>query len=97
MANRSYLYSLDVFPNYLKPRAIGLSESEYNIPLIYRILVSSAPQATESILFSGQGKIAITADYDGGVRKLEEFFSKLPEEYKEKADNVIKFLKDYMI
>ncbi|BDC97151.1 YwqG family protein [Treponema saccharophilum] len=95
MANRSYLYSLDVFPNYLKPRAIGLSESEYNIPLIYRILVSSAPQATESILFSGQGKIAITADYDGGVRKLEEFFSKLPQEYKEKADNVIKFLKDY--
>ena len=95
MANRSYLYSLDVFPNYLKPRAIGLSESEYNIPLIYRILVSSAPQATESILFSGQGKIAITADYDGGVRKLEEFFSKLPQEYKEKADNIIKFLKDY--
>ena len=95
MANRSYLYSLDVFPNYLKPRAIGLSESEYNIPLIYRILVSSATQATESILFSGQGKIAITADYDGGVRKLEEFFSKLPQEYKEKADNVIKFLKDY--
>jgi len=95
MANRSYLYSLDVFPNYLKPRAIGLSESEYNIPLIYRILLSSAPQATESILFSGQGKIAITADYDGGVRKLEEFFSKLPQEYKEKADNVIKFLKDY--
>ena len=95
MANRSYLYSLDVFPNYLKPRAIGLSESEYNIPLIYRILVSSAPQATESILFSGQGKIAITADYDGGVRKLEEFFSKLPQEYKAKADNVIKFLKDY--
>lgn len=95
MANRSYLYSLDVFPNYMKPRAIGLSESEYSIPLIYRILVSSSPQATESILFSGQGKIAITADYDGGVRKLEEFFSKLPEEYKEKADNVIKFLKDY--
>ena len=95
MANRSYLYSLDVFPNYLKPRAIGLSESEANIPLIYRILLSSAPQATESILFSGQGKIAITADYDGGVRKLEEFFSKLPQEYKEKADNVIKFLKDY--
>ena len=79
----------------MKPRAIGLSESEYSIPLIYRILVSSAPQATESILFSGQEKIAITADYDGGVRKLEEFFSKLPEEYKEKADNVIKFLKDY--
>lgn len=95
MANRSYLYSLDIFPNYLKPRAIGLSESEYSIPLIYRILVSSSPQATESILFSGQEKIAITADYDGGVRKLEEFFSKLPEEYKEKADNVIKFLKDY--
>lgn len=95
MANRSYLYSLDVFPNYMKPRAIGLSESEYSIPLIYRILVSSSPQATESILFSGQEKIAITADYDGGVRKLEEFFSKLPEEYKEKADNVIKFLKDY--
>lgn len=95
MANRSYLYSLDIFPNYMKPRAIGLSESEYSIPLIYRILVSSAPQATESILFSGQEKIAITADYDGGVRKLEEFFSKLPEEYKEKADNVIKFLKDY--
>ena len=95
MANRSYLYSLDVFPNYLKPNAIGLSESECNIPLIYRILVSSAPQATQSILFSGQEKIAITADYDGGVRKLEEFFSKLPQEYKEQAENVLAFLKDY--
>lgn len=94
MANRSYLYSLDVFPDYLTSHAVGLSESEYNIPLIYRILVSSYPQATKSILFAGNERIAITADYDGGVRKLEGFFSKLPQEYKSKADNILAFLKD---
>lgn len=77
MANRSYLYSLDVFPNYLKPRAIGLSESEYNIPLIYRILVSSAPQATESILFSGQGKsrlrLIMTAESESSKSSFQNF------------------------
>ena len=91
--NRSYLFSLDIYPDGLKPHAIALSESKANIPLIYRILVSQNPRATESILFSGNEKIAITADYEAGVDQLSIFFAMLPEEYQEKASKVIAFLR----
>jgi len=93
MANRSYLFSLDKNPD-LQPRAVGLSESEANIPLIYRILVSQNPQATKSILFGEEEKIAVTADFEAGVQKLESFFEKLPDEYRERCDTVLSFLHD---
>ena len=91
--NRSYLFSLDFHPDGLKPHAIGLSESEADIPLIYRILLSQNPRVTQSILFSGNWKIAITADYEAGVEELSIFFAMLPEEYQEKAGKVISFLR----
>ena len=94
MANRSYLYSLDVYPNYMKPRAVGLSECEARIPLIYRILASENPKATHSILFDGRDDIAVTAYYAAGVEKLASFFARLPEAYRKKCDAVLAFLRD---
>ena len=99
--NRSYLYSLDVYPN-MKPHIVGLSESEANIPLIYRILASAKAKATQSVIFDFDGdenfegveKIAITADYAAGVEKLASFFARLPEAYRDKCDAVLAFLRD---
>ena len=43
--NRSYLFALDFYPDRLKTHAVGLSESEASVPLIYRILVTQTPRA----------------------------------------------------
>ena len=69
MANRSLIFSLDKLPGEGKLRIKRLSESEYNIPLIYRILVSVNPKATHSIIWKTDEKIAkivtkVEKDYD---------------------------------
>ena len=94
MANRCYLYSLSGCSDVDGIKITGLSESEYNIPLIYRILASVNPIASKSVVFDSEEKIAITADYAGGVQKLSEYFSRLPEKYRNKADKVLSFLRD---
>ena len=94
MANRCYLYSLNTLPRESGMTAVGLSEAEDEIPLIYKILVSANPQATKSIIFESEENIAITADYEGGVRALEAFAQKLGEEESSKIFKIIDFLKD---
>ena len=75
-------------------RAAALSESEANIPLIYRILVSVNPTAAKSIVFDSDEKIAITASYDMGLSRLSAFFIQLPDEYRERCDKVLSFLRE---
>lgn len=93
MSNRSYLYSMEKMPGE-GGRVVGLSECAACIPLVYRILVSVNPASTGSILFGGGEVRGITADYEGGVRRLEEFFGMLPEAWGEKAADVLEFLRD---
>ncbi|MBR0100774.1 MAG: hypothetical protein IJP90_13845 [Treponema sp.] len=45
--NRSYLYSLSALPGEDGVNIVGLSESEANIPLIYRILASAKAKAAQ--------------------------------------------------
>lgn len=93
MSNRCYLYSLNTLPGESGMKAIGLSECEYEIPLIYRILVSANPQATKSIIFESEENIAITADYEGGVRALEAFAQKLgDEDCEEESSKIFKII-----
>ncbi|MCR5606514.1 MAG: hypothetical protein K6F69_06840 [Treponema sp.] len=92
--NRSYLYLLDALPDEDGVNIVALSESEANIPLIYRILVSVNPKATQSILFGDKEKIAITADFAEGLKKLESYFSKLPQKYKTKIEQVLEYLRN---
>ena len=98
MSNRCYLYSLNALPRESGMTAIGLSEAENEIPLIYKILVSRNPKTTKSIIFESEENIAITADYEGGVRALEAFAQKLGdedcEEESSKIFKIIDFLKD---
>ena len=74
----------------------GLSESEYNIPFIYRILVSVNPEATASIIWKNEEKIAITADYAGGLARLADFLERFPKKRGDKTavTKLLKFLKD---
>ncbi|MBQ3824709.1 MAG: hypothetical protein II811_01090, partial [Spirochaetaceae bacterium] len=92
--NRSYVYAFDRAADGRIVRVVALSESEANIPLIYRILVSVNPTAAKSIVFDSDEKIAITASYDMGLSRLSAFFIQLPEEYRERCDKVLSFLRE---
>ncbi|MGE8362660.1 hypothetical protein [Pseudomonas sp.] len=79
MANRSYLYSTNIVPG---PEAkangrklIGISEWNYDIPLVFRILLSGNPQACPSSLWDHDEDIALIGDYASGVRNLEAFLA----------------------
>ena len=92
--NRSYVYAFDRSADGRIVRVVALSESEANIPLIYRILVSVNPTAAKSIVFDSDEKIAITASYDMGLSRLSAFFIQLPEEYRERCDKLLSFLRE---
>ena len=87
---------MNKLPNEKNLYVKGLLESEYNILLIYRILVSVNPQNIASIIWNNDEKIAITADYAGGVERLAEFFKRLSKNAKDKkaSEKIIKFLTD---
>ena len=94
MSNRCYLYSLNALPRESGMTAIGLSEAENEIPLIYKILVSRNPKTTKSIIFESEENIAITADYEGGIRALEAFAKKLgDEDCEEESSKIFKQLR----
>lgn len=79
MANRSYLYSCNVIPgdNVEGEKLIGISEWDYDIPLIFKILVSCNTQACKSSIWEFDDKIALVADYDSGVKELNVFLNSL--------------------
>ena len=64
MANRSYLYNID-FNTFERPKTdediiLSVSEYAYEIPLVYKILVSINPVSTKSILWDYEHPIAIS-------------------------------------
>ena len=93
MTSRCYLYSLDALPREDGMNAVGLSEFETEIPLVYKILVSCNPRATKSIIFESEENIAVTADFEGGVRALESFAQNAGGD-KTAVLKIIAFLKD---
>ncbi|MGE8498193.1 MAG: hypothetical protein ACN6O6_11860 [Pseudomonas sp.] len=79
MANRSYLYSTNVLPG---PNAkasgrklIGISEWNYDIPLVFKLLLSGNPQVCPSSIWDQGEDIALIGDYATGVRNLDAFLS----------------------
>ncbi|HQS57088.1 MAG: hypothetical protein B7Y56_01035 [Gallionellales bacterium 35-53-114] len=81
MANRSYLYSTNVIPG---PNAktngrklIGISEWNYGIPIVYKLLLSGNPKTCQSSIWDNPEKIALIGDYTSGVKNLEGFLSKV--------------------
>jgi hypothetical protein len=88
MANRSYLYSTNMIPtaeNLGKRRTIvGLSESKYSVPIMYRVLLSGASQVCLSNNWTFRHSpggalepIAIIGSYSQGLANLEKLRAKL--------------------
>lgn len=80
MANRSYLYSSDVAPGQNetgKKELIGISEWNYDIPFVYKLLLTGAPHMCKSSIWDISNDIALVGDYLQGVERLKEFFRRI--------------------
>jgi len=81
MANRSYLYSLSNQPTSHgdRPETIsGLSEWAYNVPFMYRLLMSGDPQLCASLISDGLDDsdmplYAISGPFDAGFERVKRF------------------------
>lgn len=81
MANRAYLYSIDHIPDpkaeSVKRRIVGISEWNYEIPLVYGLLLSGNPRTCRSLIWDAPEDICILADYDAGVERLGAFMDEV--------------------
>ncbi|MDH5433590.1 MAG: hypothetical protein OEY19_06560 [Gammaproteobacteria bacterium] len=81
MANRSYLYSTNIKPEsetVPDGRILhGISEYNYDIPLIFKVLMSGNPTVCHSSIWNTEEKIALIGDYSSGVEKLKSFLEKI--------------------
>lgn len=97
MANRTMIIAANRVPIDLSDaglKTIGLSEFAYDIPLIYRVLVSAKPRLCHSTIFESQDQLAIAGDAKAGLKKLVKIRKKLPKKAQnaQLIDDVIAFL-----
>ena len=81
MANRSYLYSTNVIPGpYVKMeerKLVGISECNYDIPIVFKLLLSGNPRVCKSSIWEVPEDIALVGDYARGVEHLKEFMQEI--------------------
>ncbi|PPF42689.1 hypothetical protein C5B85_15545 [Pseudoclavibacter sp. AY1F1] len=79
MANRSYLYVVDEVPGEGAPltRVTGLSEWNWDVPLVHELLVSGSGRLVPSTIWDAPAQ-AILGDYNQGIAHLERLFAQLP-------------------
>ncbi|WP_323880748.1 DUF7822 domain-containing protein [Aeromonas caviae] len=81
MANRSYLYSTNVIPGSSAKatgrKLIGISEWNYDIPIVFKLLISGDPKTCLSSIWDNPEEIALIGDYASGVKNLEGFLSQI--------------------
>lgn len=81
MANRSYLYSTNVIPGTEAKKedrkSIGISEWNYDIPIVFKLLLSGNPRTCKSSIWEIPEDIALVGDYAAGVECLEALMSKI--------------------
>ncbi|MGP9556777.1 DUF7822 domain-containing protein [Psychrobacter sp. AOP7-A1-24] len=53
----------------------GISEYNYDIPIVFKVLLSGNPQACLSLIWDNPEKIALIGDYASGVQNLEAFLA----------------------
>ncbi len=80
MSNRAYLYSTNFVPGegVEDRRIIGISEWGYDIPIVFKILLSGNPRICQSLLWDEPDVSAIVGEYDTGVARLLEFLPRIP-------------------
>ena len=81
MANRSYLFASDVVPapgiSPNEHRAIGISEWNYDIPIVFKLLLSASPQPCPSLVWPTAGSVALVGDYAEGLARLKAFLGRI--------------------
>lgn len=81
MANRSYLYSADNLPESpewsAKKALHGISEYNYDIPLVFKILLTGNPAKCRSSIWEAPEKIAIAGDYLHGRANLTKYLGRI--------------------
>jgi hypothetical protein len=75
MANRSHLYTCDEVPGGKGFYARGLSEYNWDIPLVHKLMVATSPRIVRSAIW--EHDIAILADRVGAFERALAFFDKL--------------------
>jgi hypothetical protein len=76
MSNRCYLYSTNFVPGLEVTeyrRAIGIASWSYDIPIVYKLLLSSNPRICRSLIFEGADEFALIGDYAKGVECMLRF------------------------
>lgn len=81
MANRSYLYSTEAFPGspeWDETKALhGIAEFRYDIPLVFRILLTGNPMECRSSIWEAPEKIALAGSYSRGVENLTRYLDRI--------------------
>lgn len=81
MANRSYLFATNTAPGAdiaaTRRQLIGIAEHNYDIPIVFKLLVSANTCACPSSIFDDAPEVALAGDYEGGLRALEAFFARI--------------------
>lgn len=95
MANRSYVYAADELPvpGQARPAAKGVSEWNWDVPLVHRVLLTGNPQVRPSLIWLEDDALAIAGDYATGVANLAVFLAALPHpEAAAQAAEALRFL-----
>ncbi len=97
MANRSYLYSADNLPESpewgVKKALHGIAEYNFDIPLVFKILLTGNPAACRSSIWETPEKIAIAGDYSQGLANLTKYLARIPDPAaRPLVDEAIQFL-----
>lgn len=83
MANRSYLYSTNIAPGpdavAQGRKLIGISEYAYDIPIVFKLLLSASTRTCPSSIWSSDEDMTLIGDYDAGVARLQDFFAQIKE------------------
>lgn len=73
MANRAYLYAVKKDNSNVS----GICECNYDIPFVFKILISCNTKMVSSKIFQNDKLIALQGNYEEGVKKLYDFFDRL--------------------
>lgn len=81
MANRAYLYSTDHVPGSPGPqsdrRVAGIAEWAYDVPIVFKLLVSANPKLCRSLIWDVPEQIAIVGNFEQGIQKLVAFLDRI--------------------
>lgn len=84
MADRSYLYATDHLPGSSEWEATrelrSISEWNYDIPLVFKLLLSGAPLPVRSSIWETEEKIALAGEAKVGLEHLNAYLARLPAE-----------------